>query len=95
LIELKLIFLGGELPVREFYLRRPAALHHALFMKKAIYIIRMELMSERIDLGVEERRHVHQMANFIALFYAKYFLRSRIAVFAPHDDFKFIDNKLL
>ena len=81
--------------MREFYLRRPAALHHALFMKKAIYIIRMELMSERIDLGVEERRHVHQMANFIALFYAKYFLRSRIAVFAPHDDFKFIDDKLL
>ena len=27
LIELTLVFLGGELPVREFYLRRPGALH--------------------------------------------------------------------
>ena len=30
--------------------------------------------------------------NFIALFYAKYFLRSRIAIFALHDDFKFIGS---
>ena len=64
-------------------------------VSKAIYIIKMELMSERIDLGMEERRHLHRMTNFFVLFYAKYFLRSRsIAVFAPHDDSKFIGSMI-
>jgi hypothetical protein len=55
LIELTLIYLGGSFPHRNFYLRKPSAIHHARFMSKAIYLLKMELMSERIDLTVEER----------------------------------------
>jgi hypothetical protein len=42
----------------------------------------------------EERRIVHRMADFIALFYANLFLRSRISVFAPNDDFHFLASIL-
>lgn len=93
LIELVFIYLGGgELPARKFFLRQPGAMHHARFMSKSIYLMKMELMTERISFSVEERRQVHKMAQFIALFYAKYFLRSRIAVFSPLDDLKFLSS---
>jgi hypothetical protein len=52
-------------------------------------------MSERIDLTVEERREINQMAVFISLFYARLFLRSRIAVFAPTDDLELIGKIML
>ena len=94
LIELTLIYLGGSLPARNFHLRKPGAVHHARFMSKAIYLLKMELMSERFDFTVEERRQVNQMAVFISLFYARLFLRSRIAVFAPIDDLQFIGNMM-
>jgi hypothetical protein len=55
LIELTLIYLRGSLPHRNFYLRKPGAIHHAPFMSKTIYLLKMELVSERIDLIVEER----------------------------------------
>jgi hypothetical protein len=66
-----------------FLLRQPGAMHHARFMSKTIYLLKMELITEQITVTVEERRQVHRMAQFIALFYAKYFLLSRIAVFSP------------
>ena len=69
-------------------------MHHARFMRKAIYLLKMELMTERISVTVEERRQIHQMAQFIALFYAKYFLRSRIAVFTPQDDLQFLSSMI-
>lgn len=39
----------------------------------------------------EER---HRTAHFIALFYAELFLRSRMSVFAPNDDFHFLASML-
>ena len=94
LIELTFVYLGGKLPARKFFLRQPGAMHHARFMSKAIYLLKMELMTERISVTVEERRQIHQMVQFIALFYAKYFLRSRIAVFSPQDDLKFLSSMI-
>ena len=43
LIELTFVYLGGELPARKFFLRQPGAMHHARFMSKAIYLLKMEL----------------------------------------------------
>ena len=94
LIELIFVYLGGQLPVRKFFLRRPGAMHHARFMSKSLYLLKMELLSERINFSVEERRQINKMARFIALFFAKYFLRSRIAVFSPLDDLKFIGSMI-
>ena len=82
-LELTLVYLSGELPARIFFLQHPRAMHHARFMSKAIYLLKMELITERITVTAEKRRQVHRLAQIIALFYAKYFLLSRIAVFSP------------
>lgn len=90
MIELTVIYLGGSLPHSNFYLRKPGEIHHARFMSKAIYLLKMEFMSEKFDLTVEERREINQMEVFISLFYVRLFLRSRIPVFAPTDDLQLI-----
>ena len=91
LAELCYIWLGGEsLPTgRTFAFRKPGAFHHARFMSKAIYLLKIALLSERIEINQNQRQSVQRMAFFIGVFYARYFLRSRIAAFAPVDDYKF------
>jgi hypothetical protein len=90
LAELALIWLGGTLPGnRMFSFRKPGAFHAARFMSKAIYLLKMDILSERIEQDPEQRRLIHRMAIFIAIYYTKYFFRSRIASFAPQDDYKF------
>jgi hypothetical protein len=42
LAELNLIWLGGTLPnSRKFFIRKPGAVHHARFMAKSIYLLKM------------------------------------------------------
>ena len=91
LVELVYIWLGGEtLPGgRTFKFRVPGTFHQARFMSKTIYLIEMALLSSRITLVQDECQIVQRMAVFIGLFYARYFLRSRIAAFAPLDDYNF------
>ena len=40
-------------------------------------------------MDIDERKSVHRLAKFIWLFCAMFFLRSRITVLAPLDDFHF------
>ncbi len=79
---------------RRFRFRKPGGVHHARFMSQSIYILKIELLFHLFHMLPEERRIVHRMADFIALFYANLFLRSRISVFAPNDDFHFLASML-
>ena len=89
LAELALIWLGGTLPGnRKFSFRKPGAFHAARFMSKAIYLLKIDMLSAEIEQDPEQRRLIHRMAIFIGVYYTKYFLRSRIASFAPQDDYK-------
>ncbi len=91
LLELTIFFLGGDVT---FKLRKPGALHHARFMSKAIYFLKMCLLSTRLELTDKELDQITRMANFIALFYAKSFLRSRLALIAPTDDLLFLGSMI-
>ncbi len=75
-------------------LRKPGALHHARFMSKAIYFLKMCMLSTRLELTDEELDQITRMANFIALFYAKSFLRSRFSLIAPTDDLLFLGSMI-
>jgi len=88
LAQLTVIYLGGDIP--NFRFRKPGAVHHARFMSQSIYLLKIQLLSNLFRMSVEERSIVHRMVDFIALFYAKLFLRSRMSVFAPIDDFHFL-----
>ena len=80
LSELALIWLGGELPgSKQLKFCKPGAFHLARFMSKAIYLLKMDLLSERIFFTDEQQRQpVRKMATFIGLYYARFFLCSRI-----------------
>ena len=65
LLELTIFFLGGDVAWK---LRKPGALHHARFMSKAIYFLKMCMLSTRLELTDEELDQITRMANFIALF---------------------------
>jgi len=91
-LELVVFFLGGSIPEkRSFKLRKPGAFHHARWMAKAIYYIKICIMSERFDLSEREQSQVERIATYVAVFYARSFLSSRIAVIAPSVDFKFFN----
>ena len=90
LLELTVIFLGGYVP-REFSMRKTGACHHTRFMAYAIYILKIQLLSNCNNIGLTqaEKRAIKRMANFISLCYTKAFLRSRLPTAAPAVDLKF------
>jgi hypothetical protein len=55
--------------------------------QKNFHDLKMELLSNQIEMDIDEKRSVHRLAKLIGLFYTMFFLRSRIAVLAPLDDF--------
>ncbi|KAI9550672.1 hypothetical protein GHT06_013437 [Daphnia sinensis] len=89
------ILIESELKRALLYL---ACRHHhcELHIKHAFTALRGERdrPDEPIFKRFQKRRIVHRMADFIALFYAKLFLRSRISVFAPDDAFHFLASML-
>ena len=88
LAEMICVFLGGELP-RRLHIRKPGADHHARFMAKAIYFLKIYLLSKSFFMTVEEKHIVDRMALFIGLFYGKYLLESSLIPCAPANDLQF------
>ena len=88
LVELILFYLGGHVE-RGFFIRRPGADHHARFMSKAIYYLKMCILSNSFELNEKEKRQVTRMAIYIALFYGKCFLESSLTASAPANDLEF------
>ena len=67
-----------------FKLHIPGALHNAWFLAKAIYFLKIFLLIEHVPgLTNDEKREVTELATFISLFYAEWFLRAEISNIAP------------
>lgn len=69
-------------------MRQPGAYHHARFMGKSIYLLKIFLMSDVFQLTRREKPRISRLAQFIALLYGKYFLSS-ISSAAPLHDLNF------
>jgi len=63
-------------------------------MHQEIYLLKLELLSERFEMDQEELRTVNRMANFIALFQAYFYLRSRLSTYAPQDDLNYLKQMI-
>ena len=77
-------------------MERPGAFHHARFMAKAIYYIKIflllpELMSREFITDLEKRQ-IEQMATYIILLYGQYFLETALTTTAPRLDIEFWRN---
>ncbi|KZS10538.1 Cc8K15.2-like protein [Daphnia magna] len=88
LCELILFYLAGSIP-RGFFIRRPGADHHARFMSKAIYILKIYLLSGSFEMTPTELKQVERMAVYIGLFYGNYFLQSALTAAAAANDLHF------
>ena len=88
LIELVIVYLGGELQdEKTFRFKKPGAYHRARFMHNELYIFKYVMLDKQINwLNQDQRYKLKRMADFIALFQAKAFLQSRISIIAPNVD---------
>jgi hypothetical protein len=96
LAELLNFILGGE-PIRiragevfqVFELRKPGAYHHARFMGKSLYILKIYLLSHVFELSRRDSKNLDGIAEYIILIYVRYFLSSRLSTAAPRLDLSF------
>ena len=106
LLELLIHALNGKIKrrssktgkVREvsFNMEDPGAFHHARFMSKAIYFIKMFMLLPQLtqlDLITNvESVAIERMSTFIVLLYGQYFLQTALTTSAPRLDLGFWRN---
>lgn len=88
LLELTLIFVG-VIP-EKFSFRKPGACHHARWMAKAIYLLKMYLFREQLSLKKDEENKLRQICVFVTTVYVKAWFTSSNSVKAPYHDLQFI-----
>ena len=92
LLELMIVYLGGT--VSGFTFKMPGADHHARWMSKAIYFLKIKLLSDVFDLLPDEKIVVEEVSKFTALLYVKYWLQTPLPSSAARHDLEFLDKVL-
>lgn len=83
------MFLGEPLPLserRKTIFRPPGPMHHARWMAKAIYSLKMFMFREQIELTAKEKSGLADICVFIIRFYLVYWFRCVRAIEAPFRD---------
>lgn len=92
-LELTLIFLGETLTVRNAAFRAPGSVHHARWMAKAMYCLKIFLFRREFDLAVKDRKALRNICIFIVSIYVEMWFSASSAAQAPYKDFQLL-NKL-
>lgn len=86
----------GKLREVPFHMEDPGAFHHARFMSKAIYYLKMFMLSPQLlqlDLITNvESNAIERMSTFVILLYGQYFLQTALTTAAPRLDLGFWRN---
>lgn len=90
-IKLSLIFLGKVAP-QEVSFHVPGAYHHARWMSKAIYCLKIFIFKDQFSMSEEELTSIRSICLFILNLYVKMWFQAPNAITAPNDDFKFIQQ---
>ncbi|XP_074110989.1 uncharacterized protein LOC141535098 [Cotesia typhae] len=69
LLELTLVFI--DVIPEKFSFRKPGACHHARWMAKAIYILKMYMLREQLSLKKGEDNKLRQICVFVTMVYVK------------------------
>ena len=79
-----------------FHMEQPGAFHHARFMAKAIYYIKMFMvlpqLTEKDLVTLQQAEQVNRMSLFVILQYGQYFLQTALTTAAPRIDLEFWRN---
>ena len=91
LLKISLLFLGGDADAGSFRFRAPGAMHHARWMAKGIYAIKIYLFRHQFKLTKKESKNILDFALFVSLAYVKYWNEAPIGVRAPYNDIQFMN----
>lgn len=89
LLELTLIFIG-IVPPRGVKFSPPGAYHHARWMSKAIYSLKIYLFREQFQLTKKQTQGIAEVCIFIVIVYVKGWFTAPLANRAPNHDFQFL-----
>lgn len=89
LLLLSLVFLDS-CPTESVSFKCPGAMHHARWMSKAIYSLKIFIFREEFQLTIREKKNLRQVCTFVILFYIKVWYTSTSAIVAPNNDLEFI-----
>ena len=98
LATLFLLFLGGSMPesMNHATIKDPGALHHARWMSKALYTLKIALFRDQLEdiYEAEQLEEIYSLAIFLSIFYTKAWLTCTSAADAPNNDLELM-KKLL
>ena len=80
-----LTYIGGDLPKNnaKLKLRAPSAFHHARWMSKVLYVLKIAMLKPHF---VKDVSRIRSLALFYSIYYAKAWLTSIFAAEAPMQD---------
>ena len=83
--QLCLIYLGGTLPneMSDARLRAPSAYHHARWMSKILYVLKIAMLKPHFIVNIEE---IRSLALFYSVYYSTAWLTCTFATDAPLND---------
>jgi len=93
LLELTVIFLGGKLSNDNSF-KIPGAIHHARWMAKAIYSLKIYVFREQFHLTPKEESALRSICIFTVRLYIKVWFNSPSSIKAPLQDLTFMKNLL-
>ena len=87
-LRLSFWFLGGHKGSESF--RAPGPTHHARWMAKAIYALKIFLFKTQFKLTARESKNITDLALFVSLVYVKQWNEAPRGIRAPLNDIKFL-----
>jgi len=89
LLELAIVFVGGT-PPRGVHFRAPGAIHHARWMAKAIYALKMWLFQKQFGITTREEKALRSICIFVV--YLKAWFTAPFAACAPSNDIQLLQR---
>ena len=90
-LELSIIFLGGS-PQHGIHFMAPGPMHHARWMSKVIYSLKMWMFRLQFRLTAFEEKGLLQMCLFAVILYLKAWFMAPLAVSAPYHDLSLLQD---
>nr|CAR82250.1 hypothetical protein [Cotesia congregata] len=88
-LELCQIFLG-TIDTKKVYFHKPGAFHHARWMSKAIYSLKICIFRDILDIDDETKKNLLDICLFIVFIYVPFWFEAPLAALAPNQDLRFL-----
>lgn len=94
LLDLTIIFLGGYKSKKKINFRQPGPMHHARWMAKAIYCLKIFMFASQFNLRNHELNALRDVCLFVVKFYVKIWFQCTKPLQAPRLDLQFMKDIL-